>query len=304
MPFSYLGVLFLLGAIWGATFLLIKVSVLEIPPVTLVAVRLVIASLILVGVLYGSGLRLPATWRTWRDFFVVGSIGLVVPFMLIAWGQRLIPTSMTAILNGAVPIFSVLVALGWTREESLSGLKLLGVAIGFVGVMLAVGVDGLLAGSDALYGELAVLGATLCYAVSGIYGRLAFRGFPAMVPATGQLLAGALLIAPVAVVLHDLPPQAPSLLAIGSLLGLAVVCTAFAYILLYWLMERIGATRTSMVTYLIAPFGILYGALLLHEDIAPGALGGLGLVVIGILLTNGTLRMPARTGMARPDRQS
>jgi drug/metabolite transporter (DMT)-like permease len=167
-------------------------------------------------------------------------------------------------------------------------MKLLGVALGFVGVLVAVGVADLSLTSASTQGQLAVLGAALCYAITGIYGRQAFRGLPPLIPATGQMLAGAIVITPIALVAHDIPAM-PSALALGAVLALAIFGTALAYIVLYWLLDRLGATRTSMVTYLLPPFALAYGALFLREAITAGGLLGLGLVIAGILLSNGVI---------------
>jgi drug/metabolite transporter (DMT)-like permease len=295
---KYLGGLFVLGAIWGAAFMLIKISVGEIGPAALVAIRLVIAVLLLLAVLYLRGLRLPTSARAWGDFFVAGFIGVVLPFTLITWGQQFIPSSLTGILNGAVPLFSVLLGYFWAGEERFGGLKLLGLCLGFAGVIMAVGPEDLSLASSGTQGQLAVLGATLCYAVTGLYARRAFRGMPPLIPATGQLLTGALVMLVATPFLGGYPSTLPSAQAIGAVLTLAVLCTAVAYILLYWIMDNIGATRTSMVTYLIAPFGLLFGALFLNERVQPGALAGLALVITGILLTNGVIRLPNRGGSA------
>jgi drug/metabolite transporter (DMT)-like permease len=286
MQTRYLGALMLLGAVWGASFLFIKIAVAELAPETLVAVRLGVAALLLVGILYARGLRLPARLRTWGDFLFTGVVGLVLPFLLITWGTQHIASGMTAILNAATPLFSAPLAYIWTREERLDGLKLLGLAIGFVGVVVAVGVTHLSLSSADTQAQLAVLLASLCYAITGIYGRRAFRGMSPVVPAAGQMLAGALVVTPIALALAGIP-AIPSALALGALLALAVVCTVVAYILFYWLLERLGATRTSMVTYLLPPFALLYGALFLREAVTAGALLGLGLVIGGILLANG-----------------
>src|SRR5215211_2010525 len=138
MRIRYLGALLLLGAVWGASFLFIKIGVQEMAPETLVMLRLVIASLVLLGVLYARGLRLPARWRTWVDFVFLGVVGLIFPYLLITWSEQTIPSGMAAILNATTPLFSVLVAYFWTGEERLNGLRLLGVAIGFAGVVIAV----------------------------------------------------------------------------------------------------------------------------------------------------------------------
>src|SRR6266508_2870993 len=279
MQLRNLGVLLLLGAVWGASFLFIKLGVQAMAPEVLVALRLIIASIVLIGVLYARGLRLPANLRVWGDFLFLGVVGLIFPYLLITWSEQSIPSGMAAILNATTPLFSVLLTYIWTREEQLSGLRLLGVAIGFVGVVIAVGIADLDLSRADTRAQLAVLLAAACYGVAGIYGRRAFRDMPALVPATGQMLAGAIIITPLA-------------LALRGVVALAVFGTAFAYILLYWLMARMGATRTSMVTYLLPPFALVYGALFLHEVIELNALLGLGLVVFGILLANGVLRVP------------
>jgi drug/metabolite transporter (DMT)-like permease len=294
MPSRYLAGLFALGAIWGAAFMLIKIAVAEIAPVPLVTVRLVIAAIVLGLVLYARGLRLPRDARVWRDFFGVGVIGVVLPFTLISWGQQFIPSGITGILNATIPLFVVLLSYVWNREERLAGMKLAGIVLGFIGVVLAVGRDGLSLASSGTQGELAVLGAALCYAVSGIYGRRVFGGMPPLVPATGQLSAAALIMLLITPLLGGYPQSLPSAGPLLALLALALFPTAVAYILFYWIMDAIGAARTSTVTYLIAPFGLLFGALFLGEPITAGIVGGLVLVILGILVANGVLRPHAR----------
>lgn len=301
MQSRHLGALLLLGALWGASFLFIKLGVAEMTPEVLVSIRLGVAALILLAVLYGRGGRLPPRGRVWWDFLFTGLFGLVFPHMLITWGEQSIPSGMTAILNATTPLFTVLLTYVWTREEQLSGLKLAGAALGFVGVVVAVGVAELSLSSASTLGYLAVLLAAFCYGVSGIYGRRAFRGMSAMVPATGQLLAGALVIIPIALVTSGVPSPLPSATALGAVLALAILGTAMAYILLYWLMERIGATRTSLVTYLLPPFALVYGVLFLNEQITIEAILGLLLVICGIVLANGMPRRRAAPELAAPE---
>ena len=203
--------------------------------------------------------------------------------------EQSIPSGMAAILNATTPLFTLLLAYLWTREEHLTGMRLLGVAIGFVGVVVAVGAEGLSISNASTRGQLAVLVAAAAYGVNGVYSRRAFRGMPPLLPATGQMLSATLIIAPLALALHGLPTALPSAGALGAVLALAVFGTALAYILLYWLIERLGATRSSMVTYLLPPFALVYGTLFLREPIALNALLGLALVVLGILLANGVL---------------
>lgn len=148
-----LGVLVLLGAVWGASFLFIKIGVSELAPVSLVALRVGTAALLLLGILFARGLRLPRSWRLWGHFAFTGLVGLVVPYMLITWGEQSIPSGMAAILNATTPLFTLLLAYVWTREEALSGLRLLGVAIGFAGVVVAVGGSRRLLASAATYAD-------------------------------------------------------------------------------------------------------------------------------------------------------
>src|SRR6266511_5743385 len=163
MRTRYLGVLLLLGAVWGASFLFIKIGVQELAPETLVMLRLVIASIVLLGVLYARGLRLPARWGAWADFLFLGVVGLIFPYLLITWSEQAIPSGMAAVLNATTPLFSVLLTYIWTREEQLSGLRLLGVAIGFVGVVIAVGIADLDLSRADTRAQLAVLLSAACY---------------------------------------------------------------------------------------------------------------------------------------------
>lgn len=298
---QYFVVLLILGALWGASFLFIKLGVREMAPEVLVAIRLLVGSLTLLAVLFLRGQRIPLDMTLWRDLFFAGIVGLVLPYELITWGEQHIASGMAAILNATTPLFSVLLTYMWTHEERLNGLRLLGVLLGFVGVVVAVGIENLSFSDTNTQAHLAVLLAALCYAITGIYSRRAFRGMPALVPAAGQLLAGALVMVPIALLVRGIPSPLPSMGALGAVLALGIIGTAIAYILLYWLLERLGATRTSMVTYLLPPFALVYGALFLSERITLDALIGLALVIVGILLANGFISIPstARAPAAR-----
>jgi drug/metabolite transporter (DMT)-like permease len=298
MPPRYLAGLFVLGAIWGASFMLIKISVAEVQPAAIVAIRLVIAAAVLLVALRLRGLALPRDRKTWRDFTLMGVVGVVLPFTLITWGQQFIPSNLTGILNAIVPILSALLAYIWAGEERLGGFRLLGIALGFAGVIVAIGLDGLNGSSAATLGELAVLAAALCYAVSGYYARKAFSGMPPLVPAAGQLSASAVVMVVATPLLGGFPTTMPSPTTVMAILALGLLATAVAYILFYWLIEQLGATRTAMVTYLIAPFGLLYGAVFLSEPVTTGAVLGLVLVIAGILITNGVLSVE-RWGVER-----
>jgi drug/metabolite transporter (DMT)-like permease len=290
MPLRYIAGLLLLGAIWGGSFLLIKLSVVDIPPATLVAMRLILASLLLLGVLKLQRLRLPTDQAIWRHLWVIGVIGVVGPFLLITWGQKAIPSSMTAILNATAPLFTVLLAFVSVREERLVGTRLLGVLLGFAGVLVAVGIEEFRFSSTTSLSQLAVLGAAFGYAVTALYIRRNLRTTPPLILATGQILTGTLVMVPIALLNDGLPQQVPSLTAIVALLILTVLGTVFAYLLYYWLFDGLGATRTSMVGYIIPPIALIYGSLILNELITINKIVGLVLVFLGIGLANGMIQ--------------
>lgn len=289
MRLANLVVLVLLGAIWGASFLFIKLGLESFPPATLVALRLAGGALVLVLAMLAQGHRFPAARRAWGDMLLVGVVGMVVPFVLISWGEQHISSGLAAILVATTPLFTLLLAFVWTRDEHLGLLRSLGVLLGFVGVALAVQVQQLSLFSSSAYGLLAVLGAALCYGFAAIYGRRAFHGLPPIVPAAGTMSGGLLCIVPVALLVDGLPAAWPTGSALVGVLGLAFLSTACAYILYYWILGRIGSSRTTMVTYLVPIFALVFGWLWLDEHITVYTIAGLLLVLAGIMIANGAL---------------
>ncbi len=291
MKASTLAVLLMLGIIWGASFVFIKLGLESYAPATIVALRLSGAAVVLSLVLRRQGHRLPTAWRPWRDMVLVGLIGMVIPFALIAWGEQYINSGLAAILIATTPLFTLLLAFLWTHEERLGILRTLGVLLGFLGVAVAVEIQQIDPFSASVQGQAAVLLAASCYAFVAIYSRRAFRGMHPMIPATGTMIGGALCIVPAALLLDGLPTSTPAGAALAGVLGLTLLSTAAAYILYYWLLERLGSSRTAMVTYLVPIFALLLGWLWLHEEIGPHTLLGLSLVLAGILIANSA---PAR----------
>jgi drug/metabolite transporter (DMT)-like permease len=218
---------------------------------------------------------------------LVGVVGMVSPFLLITWGEQYINSGLAAILVATTPLFTLLLAALWTHDERLGLVQTLGVLLGFTGVAVAMNVLHLDFSSGGTQGRFAVLGAAFCYGIVAIYGRRAFRGMPALVPATGTMIGGALCITPLALLLDGLPTFAPSGRALVGVSGLALLSTAMAYILYYWILARLGSARTTMVTYLIPIFALLFGWLWLHEPIGAHTLPGLALVLSGIMIANG-----------------
>jgi drug/metabolite transporter (DMT)-like permease len=283
-----------LAAIWGASYLFIKVGVRDFEPTFLMALRLLIGgSLLLVFLAATTGARTAVTQvrGAWRDGFVFGAINGAIPFTLIAWGETHIDSGVAAIANASVPIFVALLAIRFNPGERSSGLKLVGILVGMVGVGILAGVhpEG---GGWAVLGTLAVVLASVCYAGGGLYGQWALGRASGPVLATASMLYGGVLLVPFAI--FQLPGHAPGWKPVLALAGLAVLGTAVAQLLLFRILRLFGAARLSLVTYLMPAFALLYGSLILDEPLRPSMLAGLGLILGGVALGSGVWRPQRR----------
>ncbi len=292
MSIIQLGALFTLGALWGASFIFIRIAVEPFGPVFLMFVRVTITALILLGYASLRGVRLNIRGH-WRRFLVLGLLGSALPFTLIAWSELTLTGSMAAILNSATPLFTALmaaVALG----ERLTVYKLIGALLGIVGVTITVGGSPLTMDSAFILATLASLGAALSYAVGAVFAKRALQGLSNMSMSTGQLIGATVILAPVSA--FDLPKEVPPAAAIGAFLALVIACTAFAYQLYYYLIISAGPTKALTVTLLVPVFGVLWGALLLHEPISPGMIVGLVIVLFSVGLVTGMIA-PGKRGL-------
>jgi drug/metabolite transporter (DMT)-like permease len=281
-------VLFSLATLWGASFLFIKVAIADMTPLTLVAVRLVLGAL---GLLLVVPFK-PAIMNGWHSrlwgFFVVALFNAVIPYLAISWGEVYITSGMAAILNATTPLVVIIVSHWWPRGEKLTWLRLGGVLIGFLGVGVLVGPAALMPnGSNLfLFGALLVLIGSASYAFGSLFALRLLSGLPLMQPAIGQTAMGAVILAPIATIAFVVQPQQtlhlPLAWSVGAVLALALGGTSLAYICYYWLILRVGPTRTLIVTYLLPCTALVYGALLLQEPIGLNAIGGLALVLTGI----------------------
>jgi drug/metabolite transporter (DMT)-like permease len=294
---SYLSLIFLLAAIWGASYLFIKVGIRDFEPTVFVTLRLLLGGLLLLAFLMareGSGKALREVRTGWRDGIVFGTINGVIPFVLIAWGEKHIDSGVAAIANASVPIFVALLAIKFNPGERSSGLKLAGILVGLVGVGVLAGVHPS-GGSWAVIGTLAVVLASFSYACGGLYGQRALGHATGSVLATASMLYGGLIVLPFA--LFQLPDHAPGWKPVLSLLGIAVLGTAVAQLLLFRVLRLFGAARLSLVTYLMPAFALVYGSLILNEPLRPTMLIGLALILGGVALGSGVWR-PARRRLA------
>ncbi len=283
-----LAVLGLLALIWGASFLFIRVAVLAISPFTLVLCRLGLAALVLLPV----ALARPRLVRGWGryvpGFIIVGLLNAALPYTLFGFGETRVPSGQASILNATTPLFAVMLTalLPGFVHERLTVARGVGALVSFAGVLALVGPSAF-AGRGELLAYLACFLAAAIYAVAGIAGRLTLKGAPLLAQALGVNIAGFLWIAPVAVA-TGLPTQVPALPVIAAVATLAILGTAVAYLLYYWLLTHVGVTRTVIVTYLLPCTALVWGALLLHEALTLNVIAGLVLVLLGIAIINNT----------------
>ncbi len=292
-------VLFLLAAIWGASYLFIKIGVEGgFLPLTFVAGRTFLAALALFVVMQMRGEKFPRTRAVWSPMIVMAISNSVVPYTLITWGETSISSGLAAILTAMVPLFTVLFAHFWTHDERLTRDKLIGIAIGFAGVGILFAPTWQQGWKVEFWGMLAVVGAASSYGFSLLVARKYLKGLTHLVASTSQLGAAALMMLPLSLVFDDPLALRPSMPAIVSLLTLSLLGTAFAYILYYWLIHNTGVTRTSLVTYIMPIMGVIWGALILHERLDGSAIVGLVLIISGVLLVSRPSARVAQTSAA------
>jgi drug/metabolite transporter (DMT)-like permease len=272
--------LLLLAFIWGWSFLFIKVAVEGLPPLAV------------------SGLRLPRDPTTWRHLAVAALLGNVLPFSLLAWGEQRVTSALTAVLNASTPLFTALAGAALLGERLRRG-QVAGLAVGVVGVAVAAGVGGRDLADSSATGALAAVGAGACYGLAFTYMSRHLLGLPAVVGAAGQLVAGTVLLGPVAIVVTAAsqvsltPTRALSVLLLGAL------GTGVAYVLYYRLVSDVGPTRASLVTYLVPLVAVTVGVVVLDEPFHLRVLAGGALIVGGIALVS-PRRRPAPASTEAP----
>jgi drug/metabolite transporter (DMT)-like permease len=276
-----------LAALWGASFMFIKVGVRELHPTTLVCLRLGIGALTLAPFLVVRlGVRESARqMRAWAGPLVLtGLVNSAIPIVSLSWAEKRIDSGLAAVIQAAAPLFTALLALFFVRSERVSGSRLVGLLLGFGGVALLVGVQP----SGDLTAALAVVFSALCYAVAALYAARRLAGVPPLVSSVGALGAATLALLPLA--LTHLPSHFPSWEVTGAVLALAVGGTGVAYLLYYALLAGAGASKSILVTYLVPALALGYGAVFLGEPVTGAAVVGLALVLGGVALGTGAFR--------------
>ena len=285
-----------LALIWGASFMLIKIADRELTPATLILGRLGSAALLLAAIAMirlGPRKTLAEIRRRWQWLVVVGLVNTAVPFWLLSWGEKRLDSGLASIIQGAVPIFNALLAFAFFREERVFGLRLVGLGIGFVGVALLVGAQP----QGKLLAALAVVAMALCYAIGTLIAGRYLRGTPPLVVALASTAVSTIAVLPAGVI------QAPVGMwhgeTIAAILVLGFVGTAIAYLLFFELIQRAGANYATLVTYLVPPIALAYGAIFLNESFGATAFVSLGLILVGVALATGSVRLASlRAGRA------
>ncbi|MDV7340789.1 DMT family transporter [Terasakiella sp. A23] len=281
--------LILLSLIWGGSFYYAEIALREASPLVVVWGRVAGAAVILLLVLRIKGIPFPKGQGLWIAFFVMGLLNNVIPFTLIVWGQTAITGSLASIFNATTPLFTIVLAQFLTQDEKINLLKVVGLLLGFAGVIVMVGVEALSGLSGVVLAQIAVLAAAISYGCAAIWGRR-FKGINPMVTATGQVTCSGFVMTPIAL-FFGFPdgyfvPTGEVLFAIGFM---ALVCTVFAYILYFKILATSGATNLMLVTFLVPLSAIALGSLFLGEQLSTDQLIGMGLILFGLLIIDGRL---------------
>jgi drug/metabolite transporter (DMT)-like permease len=281
-----LGELTLLAALWGASFLFMRLGAHEFGPLALAFVRVGLASAMLLPLLAARG-GLAALRTHWRPLLFVGALNSAVPFVLFSFAALSITAGLSSIVNATTPLWTAVVAFAWLGQR-LTPLRVLGLVVGFAGVaFLAWDKASWRAGEDhsGFWAVLACAVATLCYSIAANATKRYLSGVPPLAVATGSQLSATLLLAPLAAAWW--PAALPGATAWGSALALAGLCTALAYLMYFRLMSRVGPTNAVSVTFLIPLFAMLWGALFLREVVSLQMVAGGAIVLVGIALALG-----------------
>lgn len=278
-------VFFGLGFMWGSSYLFIKLAVDDFGTFTLVALRLTVGATLLWTVVRLAGQSLPRERRIYGHLLVMAIINITIPFLLITWAEQSVESSLAAILTSPVPLFAIVLSSLFLADEPMRVNGLAGLVVGFIGVVIVTS-RGLTGAGSSLTGEIALLGAAFSYACGAVYSRRNVRGLPPMIPAVFQVTFAALITGTLAIVVEHPWTARPDPQAIFSILWLGILGSGLAYLFVFRLFAAWGATRTTLVAYLLPVVGIVLGYLALQEPVDARLILGTALVISGVGLVN------------------
>ncbi|MCL4496327.1 MAG: DMT family transporter [Firmicutes bacterium] len=278
-----IAVLVLLAALWGGSFLFMRVASPVLGPVVLIDLRVLIAGFTLL--LYARALHHRVRLlHKWKEYFLLGSLNAAIPFCLIASAELILPASWAAILNAVTPLFTAIVAYGWVKEP-VTKRKLIGLVLGVIGVAVLVGWNSQPVNERVILAVFFSLTAALFYGIGGVYTRVGFPGEKPLDLAIGQQLAAGVILIPLA--LFFVPHQMPGSAVIWSVIGLALLSTSLAYPLYFRLIRSVGPVKTLEVTFLVPVFGVFWGWLILREAVSAGTFFGLVVILLSVAFVTG-----------------
>jgi len=276
-----LALLLVLATLWGASYTFIRIGVATIPPITLIAARTAIASIVLLAVMRWRGVRFPRDAANWRRFLFQACLNSVIPWTLLAFGERTLEAGLATILNSTSPIFTVLLSLGVSPREPLTSRKLMGVLAGMAGICMIVGVQALVGFGQQLTAQMLTVLAAACYAGAAIFGR-GFKDLDPIAPAAGSLICGAAILIPASLLIERPWALAPSTGSVLALIALAAFSTALAFVIYFRLIRTLGSVGTTAQAYLRVPVGVALGVVFLGERPNSTAWIGFACVIIGV----------------------
>jgi len=285
----------LLGAIWSSSFMWIKIAVQEVGPITLVAFRVLFGLLFGIVIIFIQRVQLPRSFREWSPLLLLGITNVAIPFFLISWGEQSIDSAVAAILDATVPLFTILIAHYLLHDDKMTLPKVLGLLIGFAGVIILMSKD-IGASFGSLLGQFAVVLASAFYAGSAVFARKTTEDTPGILRSAGPLIS-ATVVMWLATFFVESPVEIPQLgITWIALLFLGILGSGLAFVLAYYLIHKIGPTRTSMVTYLFPLGGVILGVAFLNEELSWQLLVGAALIVVSLVVANWQPAKPFTSG--------
>jgi drug/metabolite transporter (DMT)-like permease len=278
-----------LATVWGGSFFFAEIALREVPPLTIALHRVFWAVPALFVVVWLKRIEVPRSLKVWLCYLIMGALNNAIPFSLIFWGQTSIGSGLASILNGTTAVFGAVVAGILLVDEPLTVRKIIGGLFGILGVAVIIGLDALTNFDPRNLGQLAILGAALSYAFAGVWGKRYLSDYPPIMNAFGMLVGGSVLMIPVAFYVEGLPTLALSLDVWASLLAVALLSTAVAYLLYFEILVRAGSANLMLVTLLIPPIAVGLGYTFLGERLGSEAGYGFALIAFGLAITDGRL---------------
>jgi len=280
--------LLVLSLLWGGSFFFNEIILRELHPFTMVFARSFVAAAMLLVLVFASGREMPKSLKVWGAFLIMGFLNNLVPFSLIVWGQQHIDSGLASILNATTPLFSVILGHFLTTDEKLNVNKIMGIVFGLVGVVILVGPDTLRGIGAQGLAQIAILMASLSYAIAGVFGRR-FQNMEPIVSSAGMLTCTAVMMLPLAWWVDRPQSLSFTLSTWGSVLAQALLSTVIAYLIYFRILKTAGATNVLLVTFLIPVSALLLGVLALGEVISWSLLVGMVLIFIGLIVVDGRL---------------